>query len=372
MKPEWEFYHVGWQNIDRPHKIIEGYWMLPRKKDGHGFDTVLEYLMEYKPDILITLADVGWQGGFLEMVYEAKKRGWSGKWVAYTPIDTHSWEYVWWDKVFQAPDLNVAMAEWGEKAMKEHSVPNVTMIPLGVDIETFKPLENKEILRFNNQIHDKFVLGFVGRNQTRKMLDRLLRGFALFSKDREDVLLLLHTDLLPPEVGWSLPCLLEKFEKEIDPQLEKKTILTKDRLDSNKRQRIQPESMNEFYNMMDVFLYPTGGEGFGLPGIECQAAGTPLLMTAYTTGFELTNYRKERQIPVLKDTHGREVTNIGHNGIENAYPDDIEMANILGKLYNDWKEGKLDEEREKAREFSLKYSWDKISKLWINLFENEL
>ncbi len=376
-KPDWEFYHVGWQNMDRPHKTVEGYTMLPRRKDSHGIDTILEYLMEYKPDILITLADVGFQAGYMDLVFAAKKSGWTGKWIAYTPIDTHTWEHMYWNKIFEAPDINVAMADWGEKMMNKYHVPNVKKIYHGVDLETFKPLDDRELLRQKPLIKDRFIAGFVGRNQRRKMIANLMKGFSQFSKGKDDVLLLLHTDLIPPAVGWTIPALLVKCEKEHDPDIDKfkKIILTKEKLDMDSRQRVMPENMNEFYNMMDVFCYATGGEGFGLPGIECQAAGTPLMMTACTTGHELTGYGKHGfQIPVLLDKYKRFVTDTGGNGIENSYPDDVAIAEILNHLYDDWKSGgkMLAEERKKAREFALKYNWDDIAKSWIELFEENI
>lgn len=376
-KPDWEFMHVGWQNVDRPHKTIEGYTMLPRGKDDHGFDVIFEYIMKHKPDILITLADVGFQGGYMDFVFEAKKRGWSGKWIAYTPLDTHTWEHMFWDKIFQAPDVNVAMADWGEKMMEEYKVPNIKKIPHGVDLETFKPLENREELKIKNGLAGRFVVGFVGRNQIRKMNDRLVKGFAQFSKGKEDVVLLLHTDLVPAAAGWNLPALITKFEHDYDPDIGKfnKIILTKDKLDMTKRQSVQPEDMNEFYNVMDIFCYATGGEGFGLPAIETQASGTPLMMTACTTAFELTDGGQHGYlIPVLLDTHGRFCSSIGNNGIENVYPDDVEIAKILEEIYTEWKSNpeKLMEERKKAREFALKYNWDGIAKSWITLFEENV
>lgn len=377
LKPDWEFYHVGWQNMDRPHKTIEGYTMLPRRKDSHGIDTILEYIMEYKPDILVTLCDVGFQAGYMDLVFAAKKKGWTGKWIAYTPIDTHTWEHMYWNTIFRAPDVNVAMADWGEKMMKKNNVPNVVTIYHGVNLEIFKPLKNRDLLKQKGPILNKFIVGFVGRNQRRKMIANLLKGFSQFSKGKDDVLLLLHTDIVPQAVGWNMPALLIKCEKEIDPDIDKfkKIILTKEKLDIDARQRIQPENMNEFYNMMDVFCFSTGGEGFGLPAVECQAAGVPLMMTACTTGFELTNYGKHGfQIPVLLDKYGRYVTDIGGNGIENSCPDDKEIARILNELYNDWKTGgkRLAEESKKAREFALKYNWDNISKQWLKLFEENV
>jgi len=373
QKPKWKFYHLGWQSRDRAHETKEGFIQLPMGKLEYGYDTVVTNIMKYNPDFFITLCDVGWQSGFIKSVYEAKRRGWKGKWIAYTPIDTHSWAMTW-DEIFQSPDINVAMSQWGEAMMKKHNVPNVTMIPHGVDTKVFYPLSIREQLREKYKVNDKFVVGFVGRNQRRKMIANLIKGFSNFAKNKDDVLLLLHTDQEPAKakqnvetafVGWSLPYLQDKFK------IEDKLKLSKTNLDIDTRQKIAPQNMNEIYNLMDIFCYATGGEGFGLPAIECQSAGVPLLMTSCTTAFELC--RKHNLIPVLVDCYGRAVVDIGTNGVEFVYPDDIKIAELLEKYYNDWKGKKelLKKESEDARKFSLKYDWDIISKRWINLFENE-
>lgn len=45
--------------------------------------------------------------------------------------------------------------------------------------------------------------------------------------------------------------------------------------------------MNEVYNVIDVFLLSTSGEGFGIPIIEAMACEVPVLATDYTTTPEL-------------------------------------------------------------------------------------
>lgn len=376
-KPDWKFFHVSWQGRDRPHQTIEGYTILPIASKEYGVDTVEPYLLQINPDILLTLGDVGVQAGFIDGVFAARKKGWRGKWIAYSPIDTHTWEYVFWDKIFEIPDVNVAMANHGELMMKKHNVHDVKLIPHGVDTKKYKPLAEKTQLKASKGLEKKFVVGFVGRNQRRKMIANMMRGFSKFSKGKDDVCLLLHTDkeaVGGSLSGWSIPSLVAKYNAEEDPETVKhlKIKMTKEELNVITRQLIQPKSMNEHYNLMDVFCFATGGEGFGLPGIECQASGTPLMQTDHSTGFELTG---EGQIgfliPVLKDIYGRYVAEIGNNGVENVVPDDIEIAKILETLYLDWKNGgKLLKERsEMARKFALKYDWDLVAPLWLKLFE---
>jgi glycosyltransferase involved in cell wall biosynthesis len=362
MKPEWDFYHVGWQSRDRPHETKEGYFILPMGKLEYGYDVCYSNIIKYQPEFLVTLADVGWQSGFIEAVFAAKKAGWRGKWIMYTPMDTHSWA-MGWSEIFDKCDINVAMAKFGEQQMKLHNVPNIVLIEHGVDLEDFHPLDKIKTKK-KVKIEDKFVVGFVGRNQTRKMLDRIMLGFSHFAKDKNDVVLMLHTDEEPPQQGWSLKYMQWLYK------IEDKLKLTKTNLDVYARQNIEENTMNEIYNFMDVFCYGTGGEGFGLPAIECQAAGVPLLMTDCTTALDLC--REENKIAVLKDSYGRDVENVGTNGVAFKVPDDVKMAELLEKRYLEWKEGKLAERGIEARKFAEQYNWDLISKKWIDLFEKEI
>lgn len=377
QKPDWEFLHVGWQSLDRLHQTKEGYWMLPRGKDDHCFDAIYKYLMTHKPDILLTCADIGKQSGYLPGIGKAKKAGWKGKWLAYSPIDCHQWA-LHWDEIFRAPDMNIAMAKMGEAMMLDHKVPNVKYIPLGVDTKVYFPKGDREVSRKKFEIDEKFVCGFVGRNQIRKMIPYVMRGFAKFAKGKDDVMFLMHTDSVPSGgegTGWSIDCIVDKFEKLTEQDLfnSKKVCLTEDNMNLMSRQSIQADDMNGIYNMFDLFLYGTGGEGFGLPGLECQSSGVPILMSNNTTGPELAGETGEL-INVLKDNYGRPVGFIGTNGVENLVPDDEHIAELLEKYYADWKSGKklLKEMSDKSRKLALTYDWSIISKSWIDLFEKEI
>jgi glycosyltransferase involved in cell wall biosynthesis len=243
---------------------------------------------------------------------------------------------------------------------------NISLLKNSLD----QMLLEREDLRKNFNMNNKLVIGFVGRNQRRKMLPILFSAFSQFSKNKNDVCLLLHTELeaLP---GWDLNCLMAKYS-ENDPNLKDKLKMTKDHFSEQIRQLIQPRNMNEIYNLMDYECHAVGGEGFGLPCIEAQSAGVPLIMTNYSTGQELT--QEGILIPVLKDEYGRIVQEIGQNGIGNAIPNDKELSKIFEEIYIDWKNGgiKLKERKEKARQFALTYDWDNQIPKWFELFEKNL
>jgi len=374
--PKSKFYHVGWQSIDREHKTAEGYIQLPTGRVEMGTDTINQYVKRLNPDFIITLADVGKQLGFVHPIFEVKKAGWKGKWIAYVPLDTPDWS-LYWDEMFDAPDIIISMSKFGEIQMKKFGVNKVETILLGVDTKVYSPLPERNNLRKTYGINDKFVVGFVGRNQIRKMQPYWMRGFAQFAKGKPDVCLLLHTDSNPPAGegrGWAMNAIIWQLEKEVGEDFtnSKRIMITRGNLDIKERQKISKENMNEIYNLMDLFLYPSGGEGFGMPSVECQSAGVPILMSDNTTGPELA--KGGELINMLKDNYGRVVSVIGTNGVTNAIPDDKHIAELLEKYYQDWKTEKklLKEMSKKGREFALTLDWDILSARWIKLFEDNL
>jgi len=370
-KDNYTIYVVGWQNHNRPHETKEGYIMLPcDPRTPYSYHNALANIMTYKPAFFITTADIGTQMGFQEAVKKAKQDGWTGKWIAYSYIDTHEWEMLLWDKILSYPDINLVMADHGVNMFKLHKVPNMECIKAGVDTNIYKPLPNKEELRIKYKLNGKLVFGFVGRNQRRKCIPQLLKAFSKFSKGKPDVCLLIHSEE-NAKTGWDMNCLLSKYELN-DPELRKKAKLTKTHFSNQIRQLIQPKQMNEIYNLFDYECHAVGGEGFGLPCIEAQAAGVPLIMTDYSTGREMTDDGKIGfLVPLLKDKYDRDVLEVGPNGIENAIPDDEELAKIFEQRYNDWKNGgeDLKERSKKCRAFAETYDWDLRIPEWIKLFE---
>jgi len=373
LKPDWKFMHVGWQNRDREHETKDGYYMLPINRQEYGYDVVTAHLLRQNPDIFLTMADIGLNAGYIDGVAEARKQGWNGRWFAICLVDTETWEHVFWSKILESPDKIICGAKNGEILYNKYGVNNFVTIPMGVDSEVFKPLEKEERdkLRKNYRFDDKFVVGFIGKNQRRKTIPNLIKGFSRFSKGKNDVRLLLHTDY-SGQNGWDVGCLIAKYENEIDKDLNNppKVIFTNEKLDVIKRQYINSDTINKIYNLMDVYCQAVGGEGFGLPVLEAQSSGVPAMMTNYSAAIEVVS-ENDLFIPVLKDVHGRYVCEVGANGVENAIPDDVALAEILEKLYQEWKDGKIDERKKRAREFALKYNWDDIAKKWVDLFEKE-
>ena len=361
---EFEFIFIG-NSSERQHerKLGEGtYTALPRFSD-FGYDVLGQYLDKFKPDILLTLYDVGYQSGFIEIINKAHQIGWRGKWIAYLPIDTETKNVFTWEEVLSYMDVHVAMSKHGKKYFKKNYGIDAEYIPHGVDLNTFKPRDMKHTAGIDE---DTFVVGAVGKNQIRKMWFVLFKAFEKFQKDKNDVKLLLHTDVEPSSVqsGWSLKYYANKHGFDIST--------TTANLSHVERQFIDNDIMANIYNSMDLYAFPTGGEGFGLPTLEAMACGIPVTTKDYTTGKELCGDAGFKIIPILKDKYGRNVMWPGLNGVEFAIADDKVLAENMEYYYKKWKEGEYGEEKYKAVQHAKKYNYDKIAKDWIKLFKRVL
>lgn len=160
----------------------------------------------------------------------------------------------------------VPLTEKTRGFLLDSGIQNVSpVIPHGVDLSVYHPLarEERQSIRARLGVEDRFVVGSVGANTPRKKFDRIIESFALFSKKREDALLLIKTDRVMSIDGTDLRRVAEKFG------VASRTELSDDELTC-------PQMCN-LYNAMDVYLNLSEWEGFCLPVIEAMACETSIV-----------------------------------------------------------------------------------------------
>jgi glycosyltransferase involved in cell wall biosynthesis len=256
-------------------------------------------------------------------------------------------------EVMEQIDIRVAMSKFGQNVLKEGTGLDSTYIPHGFDPLVFRSIKDKEGLKKSGGFENKFVVGCVARNQSRKMLPSMFKAFKEFKKDKDDAVLFCHMDPLDPQ-GWNLIdyCNLEKLTigKDVFFGMQRYSV------------GIPEPRLNMIYNMFDVHILPTSGEGFGLPIIESMACGIPNIATDYTTSEELIKGHGEL-IPVVDFI-------IGQLNTRRAMPSIPAMTEAMNKLYYN-QELRKQYSRDSI-EFAKDFTWDKIVKMWLDLFEKEL
>jgi glycosyltransferase involved in cell wall biosynthesis len=184
----------------------------------------------------------------------------------------------------QAPGaVPIAMTRFGQKAL-EQALPGrlVEYVPHGVDCKAFDRLDDEgraeARARFGVTSEDTFVVGMVAANQgnpSRKSFGEALDAFAKFHTTRPDSVLYLHTEREGRFHGVNLPSLIEAvgIPKQAVRFVSQYPYLTGE---------LGDQYMRAAYNAMDVLLAPSMGEGFGIPLMEAQACGTPVITTNMT------------------------------------------------------------------------------------------
>ena len=259
------------------------------------------------------------------------------------------------DRVLKKMNKAVCMSRFGQKQAKEVHGLDVDYIPHAVDTKNYFPLskEDKEKLKAQWGLTGKFVIGSVYRNQGRKMPDLLLKAFAKFAEGKDDVVLLLHTDPNDAAAVFSTPAILGRLG------IEHKVRFT----GMNFFNGFTYKQMNDVYNAMDVFSLSTSGEGFGVPTIEAQACGVPVVVPDNTTGPELV--MEDGQSGLLAK-NASEI--VGSWDVVRYIVDVDDLAKQLQYMYDN----PLQREVFGAtgvRKIHEHYNWDKVNKQWDKLFE---
>lgn len=237
-------------------------------------DLIMPKIAEIQPDIFIVLLDT-----FMLYPWILDYNFSPATSIFYYPSDGGGGLPLGCENVLRKFNYSVAMAKFGQEQVKEVHGLDTLFIPHAVDVNNFYPLksEEKQILKTKYGLQGKFVVGTVARNQGRKMLDRTIKTMAELAKHEPDIVLFMHTD--PDDLAQvsDLRQLIRRYN------LENRIIFSGMKYFNG----VEYKEMNNIYNVMDVFLLTTSGEGFGVPIIEAMSCGIPTIVTDYTTTKEL-------------------------------------------------------------------------------------
>lgn len=246
--------------------------ILPGGRDAYGNDVLALDAQREKVDIVITLLDA-W------IFHPSVTRQF--RWCPWLPVDHEPLP----PRVAQAlgPAYQpIVYSHFGERMLQEAGFKPL-YVPHGVDTQVFKPMDRAEARARFNIPDDVFVVGMVAANKgfpSRKAFDQNIRAFARLYEKHNDARLYLHTDFDGKVGGEEIAPIVEMAG--LPPQV----ILKPDSYEYD-RGLIPSERLAVAYAAMDVLTNATRGEGFGIPIIEAQACGTPVIVTGATAMPEL-------------------------------------------------------------------------------------
>jgi glycosyltransferase involved in cell wall biosynthesis len=180
----------------------------------------------------------------------------------------------------------IAMSRFGEEQLRVKGFDPL-YVPHGVDTELFEPFEDRAAARrYFGLSEDAFIVGMVANNEgvapPRKAFPQALMAFKDFYDQHPEALLYLHCEMTGNtgmRQGVDLRMLASQFE------IPDTAIVATN--PSRMVTGVPQSELAALYSSMDVLLNPAYGEGFGVPIIEAQACGTPVIVSDWTAMPEL-------------------------------------------------------------------------------------
>lgn len=212
-------------------------------------------------------------------------------------------------------------SDFATKALHKLGQNHVKTMHGALDDKFFFKLkdEDRQKLRDDNGISkDCFIIGFVFRNQLRKSVPNLLNGFKKFKEANPDLdtKLLLHTSF---NEGWNIyqfceevglnktdiltthvcsACANYEVKTYIGPNKECKFCGSKESLNTTGVGfGVDEPSLNEVYNLMDVYCHPFTSGGQEIPIQEAKLTELVTLVTNYSCGEEMC-YPEAHSLPL--------------------------------------------------------------------------
>lgn len=253
----------------------KGIQVLPRHSDPWGSDSVMMHARHLKADLVLTICDV-WV--LYDKVFEKLN---TASWV---PIDAEplgAKDKLWLEAVKPHP---IAMARHGERMMAAAGITS-TYIPHGIDTSVTKPMDQAEVRKSLGLPESAFIVGLNAANKgstpSRKAFPEQFQAFARLRKRHNDAILLLHTDMVTDQ-GLDLLTLADACG------IDDAGLLWSDQY-TYRTGMFTEVDMAAWYSACDIVTQATYGEGFGLPTLEAQACGVPVVVTNNSASAEMVS-----------------------------------------------------------------------------------
>ena len=193
-------------------------------------------------------------------------------------------------------DQLATFTEYGRKMLlnlNPELKSKIRVIPHGNNMKNYYPIESQiEKSNFRKQYFgdnaDKFIVGCVNRNQSRKDIPTTIFGFMEYwESHNKNAFLYLHMDPKDP-MGWDLRTILKQT-----PLIEGKDYMFPPETEKGYK-GTSVEDMNKIYNSLDVFLSTATGGGWELTVTEAMACRVPTIIPRHTSFQILGGENAER------------------------------------------------------------------------------
>lgn len=253
----------------------DGMKVYPKAYHGYGVDVIAAHATHHQADIAVTLIDA-----WVMTPDQWKITAPGMRWVPWFPIDMEPAPPPIVRKVADAFQ-GLVYSRYAERECQRAGL-DVRYVPHGVNLYNFKPMSREEARVKLGWPADKWIAVMVAANKgtpSRKSFPEVMEAFGVFCKKHPDALMYLHTHPGPEQTGLDLRALADATNTA-------RKVLFADPYAM--LLGLGDDYMRAVYSAADVLLSPSMGEGFGIPILEAQACGCPVITGDWTSMSELT------------------------------------------------------------------------------------
>lgn len=248
----------------------DGHLVLPAGRQAYGVDMLPEHADAWRADLVITLMDFWQLAPITEQLQSMNVAAW-------LPVDCTPLGMPDRETLRRSGARPIAMAPFGQKVLEEAGWHDVLYAPHmhDVDQEAYEEAAAQRLAyRDGMGLTDAFVVGMCAANNDaiRKGFPEQFEAFRRFHKDHPEAQLLVHS-ITPSPNGHDLVQLAHSMDlagkvrfTPAYPQLS--GAFGADSL------------MRDWFSVLDVLTSCSYAEAFGVPMLEAQALGTPVVSTA--------------------------------------------------------------------------------------------
>lgn len=360
--------------------------------DRYDDKRMLEVCQMVQPDVMVCSHDV-FMFATLKLIKQHMPQM---KIVGWFTIDGDPIPSIY-RSVFTGCDMVVSPTNYGRDVIKDQffDVP-VKVIPYGINHEDYKPCERvvavQALGHYGVQLAPNlmqklvnpatFIGIFWGHNHSKKNIPSLVKAWksADIEKDKSHLILVLHSH----EVTKGQITTIGDWDYTSEIMMDGSDNITL--IDSSFRDKV----MCRFVQLANTVLFPSIGEGFGLPPLEGMACGAVPIVT----NFAATNdYCKHGQNALL--VGGEMIT--GELGIRRMMASTTDIKNRIEELAHMYQKPKVacsinpangqdllagvkgaprlntwDQMSKEAQKTALEFQWDRTALMWHELLQKLL
>jgi glycosyltransferase involved in cell wall biosynthesis len=267
------FAFYGLQGGRLPYRMGKHtFQMVPTTVEDWGNSAVSNYALEFRSDFVVTLMDI-WP---LAMDY-----GTGFRWVPYMPIDCETPDGkippAFTDRLVNAY-LPIVYAQYADRKLDDLGYEHV-YAPHGAPADVYRPLTGmkrrlRALFDMPEGARNGYVFGMVAANKgnpPRKGFPEAFEAFGRLLASGTDAWLYLHTVADSSQGGPDLRLMAQAYGIADRLIISNQHLLLSGAYDE--------QDMARLFNTFDCLLAPSYSEGFGIPLVEAQCCGVPVITT---------------------------------------------------------------------------------------------